>query len=64
MVTVKVDLEKCTGCTSCVDTCPVAVFEMVDINGAQKSKPVNESECIICRACEVTCPDAAIEIVE
>ena len=64
MVTVKVDNEKCTGCTSCVDTCPVGVFEMVDVNGEEKSSPVNESECIICRACEVTCPEAAIEIVE
>ena len=64
MVTVKVDNEKCTGCASCVDTCPVGVFEMVDINGEEKSSPVNESECIICRACEVTCPEAAIEVVE
>jgi NAD-dependent dihydropyrimidine dehydrogenase PreA subunit len=64
MVEVKVDLEKCTGCGTCVDTCPVEVFEMVEVKGEQKSSPVNQSECITCRACEVSCPEAAIEVVE
>ena len=64
MVEVKIDLEKCTGCGTCVDTCPVAVFEMTDVNGEEKSRAVNEDMCIICRACEVSCPEAAIEIIE
>lgn len=64
MSTVKVDLKKCTGCGTCVDTCPVGVFEIVDVNGEEKSSPVNQSECIICRACEVSCPEAAIEVIE
>lgn len=64
MVTVKVDLEKCTGCGTCLDTCPVEVFELKTIEGEEKSIPVNEEECIICRACEVSCPENAIEIIE
>ena len=64
MVEVKVDLDKCTGCGTCVDTCPVEVFEMIEVDGEDKSSPVNESECIICRACEVSCPEAAIEVIE
>lgn len=64
MVTIKVDLEKCTGCGTCVDTCPVAVFEMKDVGGEEKSNPVNEGECIVCRACEVSCPESAIKVTE
>jgi len=37
MVEIIVDAEKCTGCETCVDTCPVGVYEMKD----GKSVPVN-----------------------
>jgi len=40
MVEIKVDLDKCDGCETCKDTCPVSVFEIV--NG--KSKPINLNE--------------------
>ena len=60
MVEVKVDLEKCDGCGTCVDTCPVEVFEMKD----EKSIPVKQEECLVCRACEVQCPNAAIQVIE
>jgi len=60
MVEVKVDNDKCDGCATCVDVCPVSVFEIKD----GKSVPVNVEECLICRACEVQCPNNAIEITE
>lgn len=60
MVEVKVDAEKCTGCGTCVDTCPVDVFE---IQG-EKAVVVNPDECLVCMACEVQCPEGAIEIIE
>lgn len=60
MVKVEVDLDKCDGCATCVDVCPVEVFEIVD----EKSNPVNADECLACRACETQCPNNAIEIIE
>jgi NAD-dependent dihydropyrimidine dehydrogenase PreA subunit len=60
MVEIKIDLEKCTGCGTCVDTCPVGVFEIQN----EKSVVVNLDECLICRACEAQCPENAIEIIE
>ena len=60
MVEINVDQEKCNGCGTCVDTCPVEVFEIVD----EKSTVVNLDECLVCMACEVQCPEGAIEVIE
>jgi NAD-dependent dihydropyrimidine dehydrogenase PreA subunit len=53
-----VDKAKCNGCGTCVQVCPVAVFEMK----AGKSVVKNPSACIGCRACEASCPTGAIKV--
>jgi NAD-dependent dihydropyrimidine dehydrogenase PreA subunit len=60
MVKIVVDHDKCTGCSTCVDTCPVGVFEVKD----GKSVPVKPDECLVCRACEVQCSENAIQVIE
>jgi len=58
MPKVTVDKEKCTGCETCVSTCPASVFEMKD----GKSEVVKEDECIACHACEGVCDPKAIKV--
>jgi NAD-dependent dihydropyrimidine dehydrogenase PreA subunit len=60
MVEIKIDLEKCNGCGTCIDTCPAAVFELQE----EKCVVIDIDECLACRACEAQCPNVAIEIIE
>jgi len=51
---------KCTGCETCVNNCPVNVYEIKD----GKSVPVRVEECIICKTCKFQCPEGAIQVIE
>ena len=53
----KVDVEKCTGCESCVDECPSEAISMVD-DKAQ----INEDDCVDCGVCVDACPAEAISM--
>ena len=53
-----VDKEKCTGCGTCTEVCPVSVFELENDKAVEK-KP---EQCIQCRACEASCPAKAIVV--
>ena len=55
-MTVKIDKEKCTGCSSCVDVCPVDAIKVED------KAIVDEDECIDCGTCVEECPEEAIEL--
>lgn len=54
----KIDQAKCVKCGTCVDVCPVDVFEKKD----GKIKVTKPDECIGCRACEAQCPEQAIKV--
>ena len=56
----KVDLDKCTGCGTCVSVCPQNVFEMK--NG--KSHVARPEDCVECGSCVENCPVGAIVLVE
>ena len=64
MVTVKVDANKCDGDGTCVDVCPVAVFELREVGGKKISVAVAADECLLCMACVDQCPQGAIEVIE
>jgi ferredoxin len=54
---VKVDKEKCVGCGTCVDTCPVGALELkgdkVEVDG---------DACVECGACVGVCPVEALSL--
>lgn len=61
MVEVKIDKEKCVGCSTCVETCPVSLYSM---DGDKAVFSGDLEDCVVCRACESACPAAAIEVIE
>ena len=55
----KIDLEKCTGCESCVEVCPVEAISMEN----DKAR-VDEESCVDCGTCVDECPSEAISLDE
>jgi electron transfer flavoprotein alpha subunit len=53
---IEIDLEKCTGCGSCVDVCPFGLLEIVDDKARLKEG------CTLCGACRDACAFEAITI--
>jgi len=53
---VKVDNEKCTGCSVCVEVCPVKAIQI------KNEKAVINEECVECGACINQCPSNAISL--
>lgn len=49
------DPELCTGCSTCVDQCPVSALSMND-----HLPQVDAETCIICFCCQEVCPEKAI----
>lgn len=56
---VTVDLEKCTGCSACISSCPTEALEM---NEAGDKVVVDDDKCIDCGVCIDTCPTEALEL--
>ena len=50
----KVDNEKCTGCSACVEMCPVNAIKI------ENGKAVINDECVECGVCINGCPNEAI----
>ncbi len=55
---VDINLQKCTGCSKCVDECPVGILEVMD----GKARVKNIYECLICKSCEENCTEGSIKV--
>ncbi len=53
---VEINKEKCTGCGTCIDACPVNAIKVED------NKAVISDDCIDCGACVNQCPVEAISL--
>jgi NAD-dependent dihydropyrimidine dehydrogenase PreA subunit len=58
--TVELDPERCTGCLTCNELCPLAVFE----KGRGKTRVARPGDCFSCGACVKQCPESALSIRE
>lgn len=59
VVTLELDVEKCTGCGMCAVVCPHGVFAVE--NG--KARTLDRDLCIECGACARNCPEGAIFVL-
>lgn len=60
---VRVIIDRCKGCTFCIEHCPKDVLEMseeVNRKGYHYPIAVTQGECVNCSLCEMICPDFAI----
>ena len=53
----KVDVEACTGCESCVDSCPSEAIRMEN-----EKAVIDEEKCVDCGVCVDECPAEAISM--
>ena len=53
----KVDAEKCTGCETCVDSCPSEAIKMEDGKAC-----IDVDACVDCGVCVDECPVEAISM--
>jgi NAD-dependent dihydropyrimidine dehydrogenase PreA subunit len=58
VVTLKLDETKCTGCGTCLEVCPHAVFQM----NSQHVEIRDRDACMECGACSRNCPFDAISV--
>ncbi len=53
----KVDVEKCSGCETCVPECPSEAIAMAD-----EKAVIDEEACVDCAVCVEACPTEAISM--
>jgi NAD-dependent dihydropyrimidine dehydrogenase PreA subunit len=58
VVTLELDVERCTGCRRCLQVCPHAVFAIDD----GKARIIDRGACMECGACARNCPEEALSV--
>lgn len=58
VVTLKLDEARCTGCGTCLEVCPHAVFQM----NSRHVEIRDRDACMECGACSRNCPFEAISV--
>ena len=58
VTTLKLDLEKCTGCSMCAIVCPHTVFTVLN----RKAHIADRGACMECGACAANCPVEAVSV--
>lgn len=58
VTTLRLHVERCTGCLKCVEVCPHGVF----LVSGGKARIVDRDACMECGACAMNCPVKAISV--
>lgn len=58
--TITLDRDRCRGCRTCWDICPVAVYGTLDAEN--KTTLPRQSACFACGACVMQCPEQALSL--
>ena len=56
----RIDESLCTGCGTCINSCPMDVIRMDEDNG--RAFIAYQEDCSLCAVCEVDCPVGAIYV--
>ncbi|MFO7852703.1 MAG: 4Fe-4S dicluster domain-containing protein [Bacteroidota bacterium] len=62
---IKVDTEKCKGCSLCIAACPTDVIALssdVNTKGYNYAELIDMDGCTGCTNCSVVCPDGVITV--
>ncbi|MHA2160234.1 MAG: tetrahydromethanopterin S-methyltransferase subunit A [Candidatus Thorarchaeota archaeon] len=62
MVSVLIDATKCSGCRTCVDTCPSNVLSFIEEDETRVAVVSAEENCSACGACAIKCVEQAITL--
>lgn len=63
--TVVIDIERCKGCSVCVEVCPVNAISLsrfVNDKGYHYCQLSNKDNCVGCANCGQVCPDGCITV--
>ena len=58
VVSLSLDVEKCNGCSRCIEVCPHVVFDVID----GKARIIDRDVCMECGACALNCAAQAITV--
>jgi formate hydrogenlyase subunit 6/NADH:ubiquinone oxidoreductase subunit I len=62
-IEIVIDEDKCVGCGTCVEVCPVNLLQIKKVDKQNKTSAPDQSFCVKCHMCEFHCGYQAIRVL-